>query len=121
MHRLFKIIGFIVVCAATGLSVAHSWLMTKEIPGAQSVREPAGYLTEWKAPDTSLIPITDSGKLIRYGRELIVNTSFYFGPRGIVKPVSNGLNCQNCHLNAGTKTWGNNFSAVASMYPKFRQ
>jgi thiosulfate dehydrogenase len=34
--------------------------------------------------------------------------------------TSNGMNCQNCHLQAGTKTFGNNYSAVASTYPKFR-
>src|SRR5690606_7699870 len=27
---------------------------------------------------------------------------------------------QNCHLDAGTKAYGNNYGSVASMYPKFR-
>jgi thiosulfate dehydrogenase len=31
------------------------------------------------------------------------------------------MNCQNCHLDAGSKPWGNNYSAVASTYPKFRE
>jgi thiosulfate dehydrogenase len=30
------------------------------------------------------------------------------------------MNCQNCHLNAGRKAWGNNYGAVAANYPKFR-
>ncbi len=30
------------------------------------------------------------------------------------------MNCQNCHLDAGTKPFGNNYSAVYSTYPKFR-
>jgi thiosulfate dehydrogenase len=30
------------------------------------------------------------------------------------------MNCQNCHLNAGTQPWGNNYFAVQSTYPKFR-
>ena len=30
------------------------------------------------------------------------------------------MNCQNCHLEAGTKVFGNNYSAVASTYPKYR-
>jgi thiosulfate dehydrogenase len=30
------------------------------------------------------------------------------------------MNCQNCHLAAGTKPWGNNYSAVASTYPRYR-
>lgn len=34
--------------------------------------------------------------------------------------ISNGMNCQNCHLDAGTKPFGNNYGAVASTYPKFR-
>ncbi len=31
------------------------------------------------------------------------------------------MNCQNCHLDAGTRPWGNNYGAVASTYPKFRE
>ena len=31
------------------------------------------------------------------------------------------MNCQNCHLEAGTKPWGNNYGAVASTYPKYRE
>ncbi|MBN8576992.1 MAG: c-type cytochrome [Cytophagales bacterium] len=74
----------------------------------------------WQAPD-SLILFTDSTKKeIRYGRELITHTGKYLGPHGSVMAISNGMNCQNCHLNAGTKPFGNNFSAVASTYPKFR-
>jgi thiosulfate dehydrogenase len=60
-------------------------------------------------------------RLIKYGRDLIANTSAYLGPKGSVKHISNGMNCQNCHLNAGTKVWGNNYSAVAATYPKFRE
>ena len=58
--------------------------------------------------------------LVRYGRELIENTSYYIGPNGVVAHLTNGMNCQNCHLNGGTVPWGNNYSAVFSMYPQFR-
>jgi thiosulfate dehydrogenase len=75
----------------------------------------------WNAPDTSIIPHNTTGDMIRYGRRLVVNTSFYFGPNGILNPIANGLNCQSCHLDAGTKPFGNNFGSVASMYPKFRE
>ena len=74
----------------------------------------------WIAPDTATIPLVESGELSRYGRELIVNTATYLGPRGKVKSISNGMNCQNCHLQAGTKLYGNSYSAVYSNYPKFR-
>jgi thiosulfate dehydrogenase len=75
---------------------------------------------EWKAPDTSTIPHDEKGNLIRYGRDLVVNTSNYFGPHGTINKFSNKLNCQNCHLDAGTKLYGNSFAAVFSIYPKVR-
>lgn len=76
--------------------------------------------TLWKAPDTLLIPKTKQGELIRYGRKLIAQTAKYLGPHGKVRQISNGMNCQNCHLDGGTKPFGNNYGSVASMYPKFR-
>lgn len=74
----------------------------------------------WTAPDTAEIPFTEEGELIRYGRELIVHTAQYFGPKGRLSQAENGLNCQNCHIAAGTRLFGNNFSKVASTYPKYR-
>src|SRR6266446_1328122 len=77
--------------------------------------------------EKSLIPdihsITDpkEKEVILYGRDLISNTAKYLGPHGIISPITNGLNCQNCHLEAGTKLYANNFLAVASTYPKFRE
>jgi len=74
----------------------------------------------WKAPDESTIPEGEEGEAIHYGRELIAHTSEYLGPNGRILNISNGMNCQNCHLEAGTKPFGNNYSAVAATYPKFR-
>jgi thiosulfate dehydrogenase len=75
----------------------------------------------WLPPDSTQIPRNEEGNLIRYGRDLIANTSVYFGPKGTVAQISNGMNCQNCHLEAGTKAFGNNYSGVYSTYPKFRE
>ena len=77
-------------------------------------------LSFWKAPDVSTISFNSAGDEIRYGRELIIHTAEYLGPKGKVLNISNGMNCQSCHLEAGTKLFGNNYSAVASTYPKFR-
>ena len=73
----------------------------------------------WAAPDSNTIPYNDSGKLIRYGKKLISSTASYFGPGGSMGHNSNGMNCQNCHLDAGTKAWAGNFGSVASLYPRF--
>ena len=74
----------------------------------------------WVAPGTYTLPADENGRLIRYGKELIANTSHYLGPKGAVAQITNGMNCQNCHLDAGTRAWGNNYGAVAATYPKYR-
>ncbi|MGR3809407.1 c-type cytochrome [Jiulongibacter sp. NS-SX5] len=60
-------------------------------------------------------------ELLEYGKELITNTAYYIGFNGTEKQITNGLNCQNCHLQAGAKVWGNNYLSVASTYPKMRK
>jgi len=77
-------------------------------------------MKEWTPPDTTTIPRTAAGDLIRYGRELIVHTATYLGPAGSVASISNGMNCQNCHLDAGTKLMGNNYAASAANFPRYR-
>ncbi|MCC3151571.1 c-type cytochrome [Hymenobacter sp. BT770] len=72
------------------------------------------------APDTATIPHTAAGREIRYGRELIAHTAQYLGPQGSVAHLTNGMNCQNCHLQAGAQGFANNYLAVASTYPKLR-
>jgi len=76
---------------------------------------------KWIIPDTTELTNTEKDALIKYGRSLIVNTSFYFGPKGIIANKSNGLNCQNCHLDAGTRLFGNNFSLVSTGYPRYKE
>ena len=74
----------------------------------------------WVGASHFKIPINDNknGALIQYGYELIAHTSLYLGPKGSVQHTTNGMNCQNCHLEAGTKPWGLNYGAVFSTYPK---
>ncbi len=77
--------------------------------------------TLWNPPDTSSLPQDSMGNLIRYGRELIVHTARYLGPKGSVAQITNGMNCDNCHIDGGTKLFANNFSLAAASYPKFRK
>ncbi|SEP35977.1 c-type cytochrome [Mucilaginibacter sp. OK283] len=67
---------------------------------------------------TRNIPAGKKGDLIRYGRQLIASTALYFGPKGSVAHISNGMNCQNCHLDAGTRLFANNFAGFTASYPK---
>ncbi len=82
---------------------------------------PATHLKiRWRAPDTTSIPQTPEGELIRYGRKLVANTAYYLGPNGSVGNICNAMNCQNCHIDAGAKPYGNSFFGVAAIYPVFR-
>jgi thiosulfate dehydrogenase len=72
----------------------------------------------WKAPDTSTIPGGKTGNMIRYGRDLLSNTAKYLGPQGTIAHISNGMNCQNCHLDGGSRLFGNNYGSFISGYPR---
>jgi thiosulfate dehydrogenase len=72
----------------------------------------------WKAPDENTIPAGKAGDMIRYGKELTTNTAKYLGPQGTVAQLTNGMNCQNCHLAGGTKLFGNDYAGFIASYPK---
>jgi thiosulfate dehydrogenase len=74
----------------------------------------------WRPVPISDIQDSAHKALVEYGKDLITRTAYYLGPQGTVRKMSNGLNCQNCHLDAGTRIFGNNYGSVASLYPKYR-
>ena len=102
-------------------------VFVQEIIGASSkIQQPNPQETQpayWVAPSLYLDNSVagEQRKMVIYGEDLIANTSRYLGPKGSVMQISNGMNCQNCHLDAGKREWGNNYGAVASTYPKFRE
>ncbi len=72
-------------------------------------------------PDTSKIPNDSFGVLVRYGRELLVNTAYYIGPDGKNgRFTGNKMNCTNCHQDAGTKPFSFNLVLSHSRYPQYR-
>jgi cytochrome c len=71
--------------------------------------------------DTSSIPNDQYGAMVRYGRDLILNTASYLGPEGTKGHyLKNKMNCSNCHLDAGTKPFGLNFYNTHARYPQYR-
>ncbi len=123
--QLAQIIRIALVTAVVTLLFLTSALLLlinpeilKEKIGTQATEVSSQKL--WHAPDSLSIPADELGNQIRYGKELIAHTALYLGPKGSVMQISNGMNCQNCHLNAGTKPFGNNYGSVASLYPRFR-
>jgi thiosulfate dehydrogenase len=120
--RLFRaLVAIFLLCMLlASVAIALKFNPTLFTPGSPSHDKEHPRLTLWRAPDIGSISNDAQGEAILYGRELIVRTANYLGPRGSVMQISNGMNCQNCHLEAGTKPFGNNYGAVASTYPKFR-
>lgn len=112
LSLMLLIAAVVVVIGITACEKHEKTAIAKELKAAKP---------KWIIPDTSEITDPEQAKLIKYGRSLIVNTSYYFGPKGVIAHKSNGLNCQNCHLNAGTRLDGNNFSLTAVGYPRFKE
>lgn len=77
--------------------------------------------TPWVGSNAEQLPLQGKdADLICYGYNLIAHTSRYLGPNGSVKINNNAMNCQNCHLEGGTKPFGNNFGKVFATYPQYR-
>ncbi|MEY3982461.1 MAG: hypothetical protein RL160_18 [Bacteroidota bacterium] len=94
--------------------------LAETAPDSVSYTPQASAASYWTAPNPEQMDDAAMKAVVLYGKELIAHTSKYLGPQGSVAHISNGLNCQNCHLEAGTKVFGNNYGSVASTYPKFR-
>ncbi|MBS1596589.1 MAG: c-type cytochrome [Bacteroidetes bacterium] len=118
-NKIFS--GLIILGSIIGIAVFFDGCHAEDDQQKNVLTSTASLKSEWIAPDSNSIPQSEEGALIRYGRELIVNTTEYLGPNGKIRHQSNGMNCQNCHLAAGTKPWGNNYGSVYSTYPKFRE
>lgn len=115
-----------IIVLVIGLVSIPLYIMFSQ-PGAKTdnVAAPAPVSAEtrsmfWVPADIGSITDAAMKTEVAYGRELIAHTAKYLGPRGSVAAISNGMNCQNCHLQAGTAVFGNNYGSVASLYPKFR-
>jgi thiosulfate dehydrogenase len=116
------ILGLIILGA--GMLFVFSLFRDSQNKGVLKTIKPIAKPSEplaWSAPDSTLIPKNEEGALIHYGKSLVASTAEYFGPSGKIGHTTNGMNCQNCHLIAGTKAWGNNYGGVFSTYPKFRE
>jgi thiosulfate dehydrogenase len=140
VQRLLRVIAIMFVCmiilgafAIFKPDVAHWFTRTEKekIEEATQKEAFAKWIVEndkekeaatfWTAADINNIAADSNTRAqILYGKELIAHTAKYLGPKGSVLHSTNGMNCQNCHLEAGTKVWGNNYGAVYSTYPKYR-
>src|SRR5450432_1452962 len=105
-----------IIFVAVTIAVLHEMA---EAPATQKIVTAPVVPAVWQAPVAS--PGSDpASQMIQYGHELIAHTAKYLGPKGSVAAITNGMNCQNCHVEAGAMPYGNCFSAVAATYPVFK-
>jgi len=113
-RSLLLLIGIIIAFTC----IKYYFLSTRKIKIDHSGNANAAWIGPDITTDTTIKG--EERALILYGQDLIAHTSKYFGPKGSVSKLTNGMNCQNCHLNAGNQPWGNNYGGVYSTYPKYR-
>jgi thiosulfate dehydrogenase len=69
----------------------------------------------FRAPDVNSIPAGPMGDAVRYGRQVAMETGKYAAGY-----VGNGLNCANCHLNAGTTPKASPWVGIWGVFPEYR-
>ena len=114
-----RFIKYYAICL-TGLIVIAAVVLYKLLPDPVKPVVAKEDPLAWYPPDIYSLVNSPEADLILYGKDLIMHTSKYFGPKGNIAIKSNGMNCGNCHLDGGVRLYGNCFSAVAATYPKYR-
>jgi thiosulfate dehydrogenase len=103
-----------------GPSVIAKHLLTIALICCATLTSPSAQ--EWAVPDVDALPMDVFGQTVRTGRDLIVHTAATIGPDAAdpAKRFSgNGLECQSCHLDAGTKKFGMPLAGVWGVFPQF--
>ncbi len=86
----------------------------------------AGYLLWGRAPDwydvanPTTLPAGPENDLIRYGRDLVVDTAALIGPEAkdpAQHYAGNALLCTNCHINAGLRAFAAPLVSTYATYP----
>jgi thiosulfate dehydrogenase len=75
---------------------------------------------DWYAADITKLGPGPENDLIRYGKDLIVNTPRHIGKNATdpaMRFAGNNLACQNCHLNAGLQPFAAPFVSTFATYP----
>jgi len=120
MKRNLLLIFLVIVIAVIAIVILKK--PTKKAEEGHNIANGKEVDSTWRAPDIAT-DLREKGKereMILYGHDLIAHTAKFLGPKGTVAHISNGMNCQNCHLDAGTRPWGNNYAAVYATYPQLR-
>lgn len=106
-----QILLFLCVCCLSAtLAAEQTRDYQVELPASP------GNAPTFTPPPESEIPDDRFGEMVRYGRDLFVNTQQLRG-----KYVGNDMHCVNCHLDAGRRADSAPLWAAYTMYPAYRE
>jgi thiosulfate dehydrogenase len=118
MKKVIVIVGLTALCVSSLFSFDAKELKERSNNGYKPDAK-----MEYKIPDIKDLPDNKYGELVKYGKELIVHTSKYIGPE-VEDPkmrfAGNNNQCQNCHLDAGTKAYSAPFIGTFAAFPQYR-
>jgi len=112
--------------AGLGETMIRGALMVIALAVAAVAGLGAGYVlwnkkeVNWYAVDINKLGPGPENDLIRYGRDLIVNTARHIGKNATdpaLRYAGNDLSCQNCHLNAGLQPFAAPFISTFATFP----
>lgn len=101
-------------------------LLAAAIPAVLAFPAPAQQpapAAAWSVPDVAGLPDDKFGRLVRHGRDLVERTYAHIGPEmkdPARRYAGNNLSCSSCHVDAGTRKYGNTFVGVFADYPQYR-
>uniref|UniRef100_UPI0040477232 c-type cytochrome n=1 Tax=Aliarcobacter sp. TaxID=2321116 RepID=UPI0040477232 len=118
MKKVIVIAGLTALCVSSLFSFDAKELKERSNNGYKPDAK-----MEYKIPDIKDLPDNKYGELVKYGKELIVHTSKYIGPEvedSKMRFAGNNNQCQNCHLDAGTKAYSAPFIGTFAAFPQYR-
>ena len=106
MLKALLVMVLLVLAGAAGLGAGYVLWNKKDI--------------NWYAVDIAKLGPGSQNDLIRYGRDLVINTARHIGKSATdpaLRYAGNDLACQNCHLNAGLQPFAAPFISTFATFP----
>jgi thiosulfate dehydrogenase len=103
-------------------ALAGFWAAVGIAPWGDAAPIGSAALPAWRVPDIGALPDNENRRMVRYGRDLIEHTSALIGPDAADRAMrfaGNGLECQNCHLDAATARFALPLVGIWGLYPGF--
>jgi thiosulfate dehydrogenase len=121
--REYAALGGLIAIVLVGAFAAPNMINLAHGEGLPQSSAASPQENAWAVPDIDKLAGDDWGRTVRYGRDLVAKTSSLIGPEvsdSAHRFAGNNLNCQSCHVQAGTKEFGLPLKGVYADFPNYR-